>query len=147
MSFNAHFLRGAIFLSFFSIIAAAPNRSPVSSNVLVKRYNTLVGCSDDQAAKANQALADAANLALIAFDGASTSNLGYQTYHLIMKACTDLYRFSHYFQDSELDVFKNAMSTIAGNNDPTNPAYTFIVNCNPTGDVLKTCGKSSYVVF
>ena len=38
------------------------------------------------------------------------------------------------------------MSTIAENNDPTNPSYKFIVNCNPTGDVLKTCGKDSYVV-
>ena len=37
------------------------------------------------------------------------------------------------------------MSTIAENNDPTNPSYNFIVNCNPTGDVLKTCGKDSYV--
>ena len=77
MSFNAHFLRGTILLSFVSIIAAAPSRSPVSSTSLVKRSNTLVGCSDDQTTKANQALADAANLANIAYDGASTSNLGY----------------------------------------------------------------------
>ena len=51
----------------------------------------------------------------------------------------------HYFQASELDVFKSAMSTIAGNNEPTNPAYQFIINCNPTGSVLKTCGKDSCV--
>ena len=35
------------------------------------------------------------------------------------------------------------MSTIASNNDPTNPSYTFNVNCKPTEDVLKECGDKS----
>ncbi|KAM0797972.1 hypothetical protein BDR22DRAFT_823780 [Usnea florida] len=130
MPFNKNLLTGTILLSLVSVIVAAPSHSNVATSSLVKRSNTFVGCSDDQRTKAGQALADAANLALIAFDQASTSDPG----------------FSHYFQATALGVFKNAMSTIAENNEPTNPSYQFIINCDPTGPVLKTCGKKSYAV-
>ena len=79
MSFNKNLLTGTILLSLVSVIAAAPRSSNVASSPLVKRYNTFVGCSDDQRTKAGQAVADAANLALIAFDQASTSDLGFVT--------------------------------------------------------------------
>jgi hypothetical protein len=51
--------------------------------------------------------------------------------------------YSHCFLDTELAVFKSAMSTIVSNNDPSDSSYRFIVNCSPTGDVLKECGKTS----
>ena len=77
MPFNKNLLTGTILLSLVSVIVAAPRGSNVASSSLVKRYNTFVGCSDDQRTKAGQALADAANLALIAFDQASTSDPGF----------------------------------------------------------------------
>jgi len=54
-------------------------------------------------------------------------------------------RYSHYFKDSEVDVFKSAMSSIAQNTDPTDGSYSFIINCNPTNGVAKDCkrGKKS----
>ncbi|MCJ1425284.1 hypothetical protein MMC29_003172 [Sticta canariensis] len=73
-----------------------------------------------------------ANLALHAYDEASS----------------DSYGFKHYFKDDELDKFKLAMSTIQQNNDPTNAPYNFIINCDPTGEVLKDCknGEGSYAI-
>ena len=54
----------------------------------------------------------------------------------------DRIRYNHYFKDDELEVFKTAMSVIAGNNDPTNAAYNFIINCSPTGEVLTACNNN-----
>ncbi|KAL6715230.1 hypothetical protein ACLMJK_007494 [Lecanora helva] len=72
-----------------------------------------------------------ANLALWGYNGADTNSYG----------------FNHYFRDDGLGFFKSAMSAIQQNNDPHAP-YTFIVNCSPTGDVLKKCndGKGSYAI-
>ena len=50
-------------------------------------------------------------------------------------------RYKYYFKDNELAVFKQAMSLIAGNNDPTNAQYNFIINCSPTGQVLTDCNN------
>ena len=47
--------------------------------------------------------------------------------------------FSHYFLDKDLETFETAMSVIALNGHPERPTYTFIVNCDPTGDVLSLC--------
>ena len=51
-------------------------------------------------------------------------------------------RYKHYFKDNELAVFKGAMSFIAGNNDLINAQYNFIINCNPTEQVLTDCNNS-----
>ena len=77
MPFNKNLLRSTIVLSLVSVIVAAPRGSNFASSSLVKRDNTFVGCSDDQRNKAGQAVADAANLALIAYDQASTSDPGF----------------------------------------------------------------------
>ena len=136
-----------LFLStLFHHAGAAPSPVLDIRSSLGKRSNTYVGCSDDQRTKLGTALADMANLGLHGFDQASTKNLGYESSSLhngvefesLMRRHT---RFTHYFKNDELDTFKKAMSTISSNNDPTNPPYRFIVNCKPTGDVEKSCGK------
>ncbi|KAL9110226.1 MAG: hypothetical protein Q9187_008076 [Circinaria calcarea] len=123
-------LWGLILVSGMSYTNAAPVLSPRSLSPLNKRFNTLLGCDEKQTTKIGKALADMASLAIHAYYGADVSSLGY----------------SHYFQADELKVFKSAMSTVASNNDPTNPLYQFIVNCDPTGDVLKSCGKKTYAI-
>ena len=55
---------------------AAPAFSPRAASPLAKRANTFVGCNEKQRAKAGQAAADMANLALHAFDGANTNSYG-----------------------------------------------------------------------
>lgn len=68
---------GAIALcSFFYHVQAAPSLSPKSASQLVKRFNTFIGCDDNQRNKAGQAAADMANLALHAFDQASIDSYG-----------------------------------------------------------------------
>ncbi|KAI4112291.1 MAG: hypothetical protein LQ345_006539, partial [Seirophora villosa] len=124
---------GAIALSCLLHYAeAAPGFAPKSASSLTKRYNTFIGCDDKQRTKAGQAAADMANLAL----------------HAYSEASTDKYGFKHYFRDDDLDKFKLAMSTIQGNNNPTNAPYNFIINCNPTGDNEELCkaDKGSYAI-
>ena len=67
---------GIAFSILLTFCNAAPSRPLKSPMALTKRYNTLLGCNADQTTKVNQALADMANLALLAEEGASTSSLG-----------------------------------------------------------------------
>lgn len=121
-------------------------RSPI-----LRRSNTLEGCNADQTTKVGQALADMANLALWGFQQASTSDLGFVRLESAFERAHPRFlpfSFSHYFLDSELDVFKTAMSVIQTNNNPPSEGqFQFIVNCQPTGDVLSACtaGQGSYV--
>ncbi|KAG7007539.1 hypothetical protein G7Y79_00009g026480 [Physcia stellaris] len=125
-------LQAIAFTSILRFADAAPSFAPRSTSSLSKRANTFVGCDETQRTKAGQAAADMANLAMWAYEGASTDSYGYK----------------HYFKDDELDVFKTAMSEISGNNNPTNAAYNFIINCNPTDQVLDRCnsGDGSYAI-
>ena len=50
-----------------------------------------------------------------------------------------MFRFTHYFKDDELEKFKTAMSEISGNNNPTNAAYNFVINCSPPADIKNDC--------
>lgn len=70
---------GAIALGYLlHHVQAAPSLTPKSASAssLVKRANTFIGCDDDQRTKAGQAAADMANLALFAYDQASTDSYG-----------------------------------------------------------------------
>ena len=121
-------------------------RSPI-----FRRSNTLVGCDADQTTKIGQSLADMANLALWGFQQASTSDLGFVRLKIALERAHrkfSPFSFSHYFKNTELGVFKTAMSVIQTNNDPPSEGqFEFIVNCQPTGDVLNSCkaGQGSYV--
>ena len=54
---------------------AVPGITP-NLRSLTKRYNTFVNCDERQMAKASQAAADMANLALHAYDEANTDSYG-----------------------------------------------------------------------
>ncbi len=66
----------ALFYLFHSA-GAAPGLTPRSASPLTKRANTFVGCDGDKQTKAGQAAADMANLALHAYDEATTDKYGY----------------------------------------------------------------------
>ena len=73
---NTISLRAIAFASILQYAGAAPSFSSRPVTSLSKRANTFVGCDESQGAKAGQAAADMANLAMWAFEGASTDSYG-----------------------------------------------------------------------
>ena len=150
-------LGASALLMYVSCIEAGPISAPQAQSLqprspIARRSNTLVGCDATQTTKIGQSLADMANLALWGSQQASTSNLGFVWLKSALERANQnifLFSFTHYFLNTELSTFTNAMDIIQTNNDPPSEGqFQFIVNCDPTGDVLASCqaDQGSYVI-
>ena len=101
-----------------------------TSNLIPRLETNYVGCTDTQKKKLEGDFADAAALANIAF-------------YLDDQSATAI---THYLRPEDVDSSKSLWSSVAANNDPTNPSYTFSVRCAAKDDVSR-CKQGNYERF
>ncbi|RYP65997.1 hypothetical protein DL769_006163 [Monosporascus sp. CRB-8-3] len=125
---NMRFVSASAFL-FFAGSLASPTRVTRANLLHLRSIESYNDCSADQESKLRQDFADAVNFARHAFDDLDENSPAYTNYFRT-EAGNGL--------EEDIEHARSLWSTVASNNDPTNPSYTFTVRCAPDGDA--ECG-------
>lgn len=99
-------------------------KSP-TNNLIPRLETNYAGCTDAQKTKLQIDFADATALAGIAFSVDDQSATA----------------ITHYLRAEDIESAKSLWSSVAANNDPTNPSYTFSVRCAAADDASCKGGK------